>query len=327
MNKKFIIDQNNHKKRLDIFLTAMLKETRSQIKTVIDSGFVTVDKTVVRKNGFQVVLNNIVEVNVEIKKEKKQRSSQDEELEKLDIKIIYEDDFILVINKPSNLIIHDAPTVHEPTLVDWLRYKKISLSTISGEIRHGIVHRLDKGTSGAMVVAKTNEAHIKLSSQLKDKSMGRYYCMMINQTLKQNQIINKPLSRDRKNRIRISVQNGGKESKTAFLKYKKAICNNTEVIFAKLYTGRTHQIRAHLNFINRQIIGDLLYDFKGKDDKIYLHSFILYLIHPQTGQKMVFKASFDDKFKQKLKDDFNIKENDFEKIDEIYLHKQFNSFI
>jgi len=202
-----------------------------------------------------------------------------------------------VINKPSGLVVHPAPSVKEPTLVDWLIHKGISLSTISGEERHGIVHRIDKETTGALVVAKDNKTHEKLSEQLQDKSMGRYYLALIDCPLKDDTIVDKPIGRNPKNRLKMDVVPHGKNAKTAFVKLAQTIYD-VELVAAKLFTGRTHQIRVHLNTLGRHILGDNLYGFKTKRDKIArvnLHAYLLYLVHPHTGEKMEFVAPlFDD---------------------------------
>ena len=214
-----------------------------------------------------------------------------------DVEVLYEDDYLLVVNKPSGLVVHPAPSVKEPTLVDWLIHKGISLSTISGEERHGIVHRIDKETTGALVVAKTNEAHEKLSEQLQDKSMGRYYLALIDCPLKDDTVVDKPIGRNPNNRLKMDVVPHGKTAKTAFVKLAQTIYD-VELIAAKLFTGRTHQIRVHLNTLGRHILGDDLYGFKTKRDKIArvnLHAYLLYLVHPKTGEKMEFVAPlFDD---------------------------------
>ncbi|MCB4764151.1 MAG: RluA family pseudouridine synthase, partial [Sulfurovum sp.] len=180
----------------------------------------------------------------------------------------------------------------EATLVDWLVQRGISLSTISGEERHGIVHRIDKETTGALVIAKNNKVHEKLSAQLQNKSMGRYYLALIDHPLKENTVVNKPIGRNSKNRLKMDVVPNGKEAKTAFVKLLETEYG-TELIAAKLFTGRTHQIRVHLNTLGRHILGDNLYGFKSKRDKIprvYLHAYLLYLTHPITGKIMEFIA-------------------------------------
>ena len=214
-----------------------------------------------------------------------------------DVEVLYEDEYLLIVNKPSNLVVHPAPSVKEATLVDWLIQRGISLSTISGEERHGIVHRIDKETTGALVIAKDNKTHQKLSEQLQDKSMGRYYLAVIDLPLKDDIVVDKPIARNPKNRLKMDIITSGKSAKSAFIKLVTS-SQNMELISAKLYTGRTHQIRVHLNSLNRHILGDELYGYKPKKVKIprvFLHAYILYLIHPVTGNKLeVVAPLFDD---------------------------------
>jgi len=213
--------------------------------------------------------------------------------------------------------------VKEATLVDWLKSKNIKLSTISGEERHGIVHRIDKETSGALVVAKTNEAHQFLSEQLSNKSMGRYYLAIIDLPLKENCEIDRAIGRNPKNRLKNCVINsGGRSAKTQFLK----LCNDEteELIACKLFTGRTHQIRVHLASINRHIIGDELYGAKESSDRIMLHAYILYLIHPKTKKLMQFKASLFEDMENRINK--ICKEEKDEKLNENYIIDRFANF-
>jgi len=319
MNKNFIVDEET---RLDKFLSNKLNETRNQIEQLIKKEYVQVDGKIKSKTGYKLKLDQTVEVTLP--------SIEKKEIQKVDfdVEIIYEDDYILVLNKPSNLIVHDAPSVNEPTLVDWLKQKEISLSTISGEERHGIVHRLDKGTSGVMVVAKTNEAHVGLSRQLEDKSMGRIYLAITDLPLKDNQIIDAPIARNPNNRLKNSVLPHGKNAKSAFLKLELSKNEKQELISAKLFTGRTHQIRVHLASINRHILGDNLYGFKGelnKINRVYLHAYNLYLNHPITNEKMDFTANIPCDMTDYLEKHFN-KENINEKINKDYIVNSFSSF-
>lgn len=316
MNKNFIVQEEN---RLDKFLSLNLEETRNQIEHLIKKECVKVDGKTVTKTGLKLKLNQNIEVFLP---EVEKKEAQDIDF---DVEIIYEDEEILVINKPSNLIVHDAPSVNEPTLVDWLKKKNISLSTISGEERHGIVHRLDKGTSGLMVVAKSNEAHVFLSEQLQDKSMGRYYLALIDLPLKDNVIIEKPMARNPTNRLKMGIVENGKYAKSAFSKIALSENETMELIAAKLFTGRTHQIRVHLNSINRHILGDNLYGFKGDLNKIrrvYLHAFCLYLIHPKTKKRMEFIANIPNDMDDYLKENFNVEEI-CEKISKNYIVNSF----
>ena len=304
MNKEFIATQEI---RLDKFLAKELNQSRNQIEHLIKKGFVSLENRTLCKTSSKLYLNQKIFVTFpEVQKKEAQEIN-------FDIEVIYEDDDILVINKPSGIIVHDAPSVNEPTLVDWLKHKNISLSTISGEERHGIVHRLDKGTSGLMVVAKNNIAHQKLSSQLEDKSMGRYYIAVIDIPLKDDTIVEQPIARSKNNRLKMGVVVNGKYAKTAFKKLLPNINtqNNStkyELLVAKLFTGRTHQIRVHLESLNRHILGDTLYGFKGNDaniQRIYLHAFCLYLIHPKTGKQIEFIASIPSDMQNLINKNFS----------------------
>jgi 23S rRNA pseudouridine1911/1915/1917 synthase len=322
MDKKYIVDESI---RLDKFLSSKLEVSRNQIEQLIKKEFVKVDGKTICKSGQKLKLNQTITIQ-EISLETIPLTFSEEELSKIDVKIIYEDDYFLVILKPEGLTVHSAPSVKEPTLVDWLKYKNISLSTISGEERHGIVHRLDKGTTGLMVVAKTNESHTALASQLEDKSMGRYYIALIDLPLKEDIIVDKPIARNPSNRLKMGIVNNGKNAKTAFKKLilpKETSDKKYELISAKLFTGRTHQIRVHLESIGRHILGDDLYGFKSKSaniKRIYLHAYCLYLKHPISNESLEFISPLPDEFKQILNNEF-----DKDEIDEILTKEHISS--
>ncbi|HFQ60982.1 MAG TPA: RluA family pseudouridine synthase, partial [Epsilonproteobacteria bacterium] len=247
--------------RIDKILATELDVSRNQVEKLVKDGLVSVNEKTISKTSFKVCEGD--EIAYTFKEAQKRVAPPID----FDVEVLYEDDYLLVVNKPSGLVVHPAPSVKEPTLVDWLIHKGISLSTISGEERHGIVHRIDKETTGALVVAKTNEAHEKLSEQLQDKSMGRYYLALIDCPLKDDTIVDKPIGRNPKNRLKMDVVPHGKSAKTAFVKLAQT-AYDVELIAAKLFTGRTHQIRVHLNTLGRHILGDDLYGFKTKRDKI-----------------------------------------------------------
>ncbi len=319
MNKNFIVQEPS---RLDKFLSETLDESRNQVEQLIKKENVKVDGKLVSKTGYKLKENQ--EVYVEFP-EVEESVALDVDF---DVEIIYEDDYILVLNKPYNLTVHGAPSVKEATLVDWLKTKNISLSTISGEERHGIVHRLDKGTSGVMVVAKTNEAHVGLSKQLEDKTMGRYYLAITDLPLKESLIIDKPIGRNPNNRLKMGILENGKNAKTAFAKLELSKNEKYELISCKLFTGRTHQIRVHLSTLNRHILGDNLYGFKGELNKIsrfYLHAYNLYLIHPITNEMMNFRANIANDMQEFLNNNFNM-ERINEKLDEDYITSIFTTF-
>jgi 23S rRNA pseudouridine1911/1915/1917 synthase len=317
---EYKVDQKN---RIDKFLAQKMEISRNQIEKLIKSQSVYVNEKLVIKTGYKLEIDDDIVINLP--------KVEDEESVKVDfdVDIIYEDDDIMVINKPSNLTVHPAPSVKEATLVDWLKYKGVKLSTISGELRHGIVHRLDKDTTGAMVIAKNNESHSYLASQLEDRSMGRYYLAIIDMPIKDNMIIDKPIARNPKDRLKMAIVNGGKEAKSAFLKLANSNDDKKEIVSAKLFTGRTHQIRVHLTQINRHILGDSLYGFKSQKDninRVFLHSYILYLYHPTTKEKMYFIAPIKDDMQEYLDKNFDKRVTD-EKINQDYIINSFNSFI
>jgi len=274
-----------------------------------------VNSKTITKPSFKVSNDDKIEYEIQTLEEPKEYEVD------FDVEIIYEDDEILVVNKPPHLVVHSAPSVKEATLVDWLKSKNIRLSTISGEVRHGIVHRIDKETSGALVIAKTNEAHQFLSEQLSDKSMGRYYLAIIDLPLKEDCEIDRPIGRNPKNRLKNAIIPTGKIAKTRFVK----LCGEKEELIAcKLFTGRTHQIRVHLNSINRHIIGDELYGAKQSSERILLHAYILYLIHPKTKKLMQFTAPLFEDMKDKINQ--ICKEETDEKLNENYIIDRFANF-
>jgi 23S rRNA pseudouridine1911/1915/1917 synthase len=307
--KSYICD---NPQRLDVFLASQIGQTRSQIASLIKHDCVKIDAKAVTRPGVKLKAGQKVEVDFPQAKESPALDID------FDVEILYEDNDVLVINKPSGVTVHPAPSVKEATLVDWLKHKGIRLSTISGEERHGIVHRLDKGTSGAMVVAKNNEAHEFLSQQLQDKSMGRYYLAVINPPLKDDiTIIEQNIGRSSHNRLKMSCTDNAK-SKYAKTMFKVLALSDNEkqhFIACKLFTGRTHQIRVHLETINRHIIGDHIYSLSPKQEKserILLHAYTIYFIHPTTKKEVSFVASMDDVMK-----DYIYKKFDTEQINEV----------
>lgn len=289
----------NLQNRLDIFLSSELNISRNQISLLIKAKNVSVNDKFTTKPSFKLEIGDKICVN--FPQSKPQNSPN---LLKFDIDIIYEDDDLIVINKPPNLVVHPAPSVKEPTLVDWLRSKGKMLSNLNGEFRPGIVHRLDKGTSGAMIIAKNNHAHAKLSAQLSNRTIGRIYLALIDFSLKENCVVCRNLSRCSTNRLKQSVCENGRMAKSAFASVLDS--SKCHLIAAKLFTGRTHQIRAHLNSISRHILGDNLYGFKSDNDKIsrvMLHSYELHFLHPKNDEFMSFCAPIYDDFLELIKFD------------------------
>jgi len=299
MKSKITIPQSQ---RIDKMLSKLLNVSRNQIEKLIRDGFVEVNGRVVTKTSYKLAIGDEVEYEF-VEAIQRESISVD-----FDIDILYEDDDILVINKPSGIVVHPASSVKGATVVDWLIDRGISLSTISGEERHGIVHRIDKETTGALVVAKNNQAHQNLSQQLQDKSMGRYYLALIDYPLKENIVVNKPIARSPKNRLKMDIVEGGRDAKTSFVKLSEGR-GDIELIVAKLYTGRTHQIRVHLATLGRHILGDELYGYRDKHslvDRVELHAYLLYLIHPTSGKKMEFVAPIHGDMEKLLYQNFDM---------------------
>ena len=290
--------------RLDAFLTSKIGQTRSQIAQLIKKECVFVEEKLVSRPGVKLKLEQ--NVRVEFPYVEKQPALDID----FDVEVLFEDDDVLVINKPSGVTVHPAPSVKEATLVDWLKHKGIRLSTISGEERHGIVHRLDKGTSGAMIIAKNNEAHEFLSEQLQDRSMGRYYLAVVNPPLKEQiTTIEKHITRSQHNRLKMACNDmQGKHAKTMFSSLALSSDDKNQLLACKLFTGRTHQIRVHLETMNRHIIGDHIYAISPKaeiSERILLHAYMIYFIHPTSKEKLSFVAPFDSYMSEYLNKKFN----------------------
>ncbi|EOE7411032.1 TPA: RluA family pseudouridine synthase [Campylobacter jejuni] len=318
----FLVDENS---RLDVFLAKKLNQSRNQVALLIEKDCVQVNDKIQDKNSFKLKNGDIISIaSLKLCNEIKPQFEVD-----FDIDVLYEDEDLLVLNKPSNLVVHGASSVKNATLVDWLIEKKYTLSNLGGEIRAGLVHRLDKDTSGAILIAKNNFTHQKLSEQLADKSMGRIYLALIDLPLKEDKIIvEKFLMRSPSNAIKkiaIDKENKfSKNAKSAFINVVKT--ENLTLMAAKLFTGRTHQIRAHLASLNRYILGDSLYGYQGKYDcRIMLHAYFLYFIHPKTKEQIFVKAPLMEDFKNIMFEQINLGEND-EKISLEFLLEFFNSF-
>ena len=310
--------------RLDTFLATQIGQTRSQIAQLIKQDCVYVDEKKVTRPGVKLKIDQVIKVEFP---EAKKEEALDVDF---DVEILYEDDDVLVINKPSGVTVHPAPSVKDATLVDWLKHKGIRLSTISGEERHGIVHRLDKGTSGTMVVAKNNQAHEFLSEQLQDKSMGRYYLAVLNPPLKEDiTTIECNIGRSQHNRLKMACTETGKYAKTQFSSLLPSEDETTQLVACKLFTGRTHQIRVHLESINRHILGDHIYALAPKQEKserVLLHAYIIYFIHPTTKKQVSFVANLDDVMQEYINKKFNSEQIN-EVMDTDYILNSFNTDI
>ncbi|MBN2768739.1 MAG: RluA family pseudouridine synthase [Campylobacterales bacterium] len=303
--------------RLDKVLSTHMSVSRNQVEKLIEKELVKVNGKVITKTSQKVSEGDAIEYQIVELEERKDVTVD------FDVAVIYEDEHLLVINKPSGLVVHPAPSVKEPTLVDWLMSRGISLSTISGEERHGIVHRIDKETTGALVVAKTNEAHEALSLQLEDKSMGRYYIAIIDYPLKESTTVEAPIARSPSNRLKMAVVEGGKSAKSSFAKIKQSK-KQQEIIVAKLFTGRTHQIRVHLAQLGRHILGDTLYGYRDAEiPRVFLHARLLYFVHPLSGEMMEFEAPIFEDMQTYIQKEFG--EDAFQMLHAQAIKESFNA--
>ena len=282
--------------RLDVFLSEKMGRTRSNVKNLIDGGAVKVN---LKAEKAGKVLKAGDRVFVEIPDLKPL------DLEPVDIPldIVYQDEDIAVINKPQGLTVHAGNGVKGATLVNGLLYHLDSLSGINGVIRPGIVHRIDKDTSGLLVVAKNDEAHVSLSNQIKEKTCRRIYVALLEGSVKaDNGTIDTFFGRSDKNRTMMAVKNSGRRAITLYEVIKRY--KNYTLCRFELKTGRTHQIRVHAKYIGHPIVGDFVYgrekqpfDLKGQ----LLHAEKLILTHPRTGKEMEFTAPLPDYFEKILK--------------------------
>ena len=291
--KYFEITEENIGIRAEVFIAQAYGISRAQAQNYIKSTKVLLNHAPLKKYGTTLKLYDIITITPQETEQKKQKKE-------FVIPILYEDEDILILNKPADLIVHRSDTKDtQYTLVDWLKDSNFKLSNLGDSYREGIVHRLDKGTSGAIAIAKNNIAHTHLSTQIKTRAMGRYYVCVVDKPIKQSQIIESSRMRHPKMRLKYIVSNTieAKPAKTAFFTIADSTnAGNTTalaLIGAKLFSGRTHQIRVHLHSINRHILGDTFYGYKGNyTDRILLHAHFIHLIHPISKQPIEIYAPF-----------------------------------
>ncbi|WP_297634199.1 RluA family pseudouridine synthase [uncultured Clostridium sp.] len=284
--KIFNISDENKGLRIDKFIAEQFQEkSRSYLQGMIDDGYVLVNDKQVKSN-YKLRTGDILKTTI------KEPVELEVKKENIPLDIIYEDSDIIVVNKERGMVVHPAPGNYEGTLVNALLYHCTDLSSINGVIRPGIVHRIDKDTTGVLVVAKNDEAHVKLSEQLKNHSMKREYYALVEGRLKRDSgTIDRPLKRSKKDRLKIAIVEDGKRAVTHYEVIERF--KNATLVRCILETGRTHQIRVHMSSIGYPLIGDPLYGYKKhkfKDDGQMLHAKVLGLVHPSTGEYMEFSS-------------------------------------
>ncbi|WP_440338831.1 RluA family pseudouridine synthase [Megasphaera elsdenii] len=285
--KNLIVTEQEQGKRLDVYLTSALDISRSYAQQLIQRQGVTVNGKDAKANR-RLNEGDQVKAVIEVQEEYKV-VPQD-----IPLDIVYEDKDIIVINKARGMVVHPAAGNPDGTLVNALLYHcQGELSGINGVIRPGIVHRLDKDTSGVMVAAKTDEAHKGLAEQIKAHSAHRTYWALVHGNISEERgIVDAPIGRHPKDRIKMAVTfKGGREAVTHFKVLKRY--GDYTWVECKLETGRTHQIRVHMAYIHHPVVNDPLYGYKKDDFPIEgqaLHSHCLDLVHPITGETMHFEA-------------------------------------
>ena len=291
---EIICDQE--KVRIDKYLSEIddLDLTRAKIQKLIKTGNIKVNNKEI-KESYKVCLNDKIDITI---------VDEEIKLEGEDIKldIVYEDDDILVINKPSGMVVHPAPGNREHTLVNALiNYSK--LSSRNGEFRPGIVHRIDKDTSGLLLVAKNDKAHLFLEEELKKHNILRTYIALVNGVINHDTgKIDAPIGRNVNDRKKMEVTS--KNSKEAVTNFKVLErYKNVTLVELKLETGRTHQIRVHMKYINHPVCNDPVYSNNKNIDNYgqLLHAKEITFIHPTTKKEMTFKSEPDQEFNKLLK--------------------------
>ena len=291
MSDYVITDQTG---RIDKVLTSLEPEiTRSQLKNLINDGHVTV-------NGQAVKPKYKVQAGDKISLVKPEPQSLELTPENIPLDIVYEDDDMIVVNKPQGMVVHPAPGHPDHTLVNALLYHS-PLSTINGTFRPGIVHRIDKDTSGLLMVAKNDLAHQSLAEQLRNKTNKREYLALVYGQIKEDEsTIDAPLGRNPQDRKKQAVVKDGRHAVTHFKVVKRY--DNFTLVKCILETGRTHQIRVHMKYIGHPLVGDPLYGPRkviGKNGQ-FLHAALLGFKHPRTGEEMVFEAPLPENFQKML---------------------------
>ena len=295
---KLVSDENGV--RIDAWISKRLeKYSRSYIQKLIDDGLVSVNGSVVKSN-YKVKMEDNITVQIP------EPEVLDIVPEDIDVPILYEDEHIIVVNKPKGMVVHPAAGNYSGTLVNALmKHCGNNLSSINGVIRPGIVHRIDKDTSGVLVVAKSDEAHEKLSSMLKEHDINRVYIALVHGIIREESgKIDAPIGRHPVDRKKMAVNTkNGRRAVTHFKVLERF--KDATLLEVRLETGRTHQIRVHMSYIGYPILGDTVYG--RKKDKYNLngqalHAKLLGFVHPVTNEYMEFEADLPEYFKNLLEE-------------------------
>ena len=289
--------ENSENVRLDAYIASKQSDlSRSNIQKLIDSGDILVNNSI-KKMSYKVQEGDVIQINVPEAREANIKP------ENIPIDIIYQDNDIIVVNKPKGLVVHPADGNPDGTLVNAIMaICKDGLSGIGGELRPGIVHRLDKDTSGLLIVAKNDKAHRLMSEQIKNREVRKIYIALVKGVVSENEAtIDMPIGRSTKDRKKMAVRKDGKEAVTHFKVLKRY--PNYTLLEVKIDTGRTHQIRVHMAEIGHPVVGDMVYS-SGKNEfgveGQMLHAKSLDFKHPITGEQMHLEAPLPKYFEDVL---------------------------
>ena len=295
----FIIDDESKSTRMDSVLSLLLPDTsRSFIQKLIENGHLTINGKVCTKKKYQAEAGDVVEIRIP------EPETLDVQAEDIPLEIVYEDEDVLVVNKPKGMVVHPAVGNYTGTLVNAVMYHCGGrLSSINGVIRPGIVHRIDKDTSGLLMIAKNNMAHESLSAQLSAHSITRRYTALVFDNLAEDDgTVDAPIGRDPKNRLRQAVTPQNSKHAVTHWRVLERFGKYT-LIEARLETGRTHQIRVHMAYIKHPLVGDTVYGPKKQSltqDGQMLHAGVLAFVHPRTGEYLEFTAPLPACFEEIL---------------------------
>ena len=285
-----IITENEAGQRADVALAAMLELTRSNMQKLLDEGR-AVKGTKVIKSNYKLKLGDEIIVTLP------EPQPLDVQPENIPLDIIYEDEDVVVVNKARGMVVHPAAGNYSGTLVNALLYHCKNLSGINGVIRPGIVHRLDKDTSGIMICAKNDAAHVSLSEQIQSKTAQRTYLAVVRGNIKTDSgVIETQIARDKDDRKKMAVvKDGGRNAVTEYEVVERF--GKYTIVKCKLKTGRTHQIRVHMEYLGYPLVGDPKYSPMKTPFSINgqaLHSLTLAFDHPRTGERMEFEAKLPE---------------------------------
>lgn len=289
------VSEEDAGKRLDAYISSCIEElSRNYAQTIIENGKVCIDDRLELSKKYKVKLGESVTIDMP------EPEVLDVKPENIPIDIVYEDDDVIVVDKPRGMVVHPSPGNYDGTLVNALMYHSGNrLSSINGTIRPGIVHRIDKDTSGLLMVAKNNKAHECLAEQLKVHSCKREYTALVYDNIKEDEItIDKPIGRDERNRLRRGVYGSNPKDAVTHIHVVSRFGKYT-LVKARLETGRTHQIRVHMAYIHHPLVGDELYGPRKQTLPVtgqMLHAGLLGFVHPSTGEYMEFHSELPEYF-------------------------------